>query len=72
MQEQIFASSKVNWEIVRPGMLTNGSLKSDYNILPEVKKGMKVGKISRKDVAHFLIDEAEKHQYLKSYVALTF
>ncbi|SFM99458.1 Putative NADH-flavin reductase [Chitinophaga sp. YR627] len=72
LMEEIFASSKVKWEIVRPGMLTNGALTGSYKALPELKKGMKVGKISREDVAHFLIEEAEKQQYLGRYVALSY
>ncbi|ACU61233.1 NAD(P)-dependent oxidoreductase [Chitinophaga pinensis] len=72
LMEEIFASSKVNWEIVRPGMLTNNALTTSYKALPELKKGMKVGKISREDVAHFLIEETEKQQYLGKYVALSY
>lgn len=72
LMEEIFASSKVNWEIVRPGMLTNGALTASYKTIPELKKGMMVGKISREDVAHFLIEETEKQQYLGKYIALSY
>jgi putative NADH-flavin reductase len=69
--EELISKSNVNWEIVRPGMLTNGSLTKSYRILSKLEKAMKVGKISRKDVAHFLILEAENPKHLKKYISLT-
>jgi hypothetical protein len=41
-------------------------------VLPELKKGMKIGKISRADLAHYLISEVENRQNIKRYVALTY
>ncbi len=61
----------MKWEIVRPGMLTNGALTKSYKALPKLEKGIKVGKISRSDVAHFLLKEAENPKMLYKYVALT-
>ena len=69
--EEIIAKSSLNWEMVRPGMLTNGPLTQKYKALPELDKGMKVGKISRADVADFLLREAEDPTMLKRYPALT-
>jgi putative NADH-flavin reductase len=69
--EELISKSNINWEIVRPGMLTNGALTRSYQALPKLEKAMKVGKISRTDVAHFLILEAENPKHLKKYISLT-
>lgn len=69
--EKLITKSSLKWEIIRPGMLTNGSTNSSYKVLSELQKGMKVGKISRADVAKFLIDEAENKRFIHQYVALT-
>lgn len=57
--EKIIENSNLTWEIVRPGILTNGK-DSKYEVLTKLFKGMKVGKISRRDVADLLINEVEK------------
>jgi putative NADH-flavin reductase len=70
--EDLFARSNVNWEMVQPGMLSNGVRTKNYKVLPALEKGMKVGKISRADLANYLLSEAENRQNLKRYVALTY
>jgi len=65
-QEKIIQSSNLDWTIVRPGVLTNGSAKGKY------KHGSKIGnwfytvKISRADVASFMLDQIEEKTYLNS------
>ncbi|AZA55627.1 NAD(P)-dependent oxidoreductase [Chryseobacterium sp. G0201] len=71
IMEELITKSTLKWEIIRPGMLTNGSSTTSYKALSSLKKGMKVGKISRADVAKFLVDEAENTRFLYQYVALT-
>jgi putative NADH-flavin reductase len=71
MMEEIVVESNLNWEIVRPGMLTDGPRTHNYKVLPNLYKGIKVGKISRADVADFLLQEAEKPKMMKKYPALT-
>lgn len=71
LMEESISNSSINWEVVRPGMLTNGPLTKTYRALPKLDKRMKVGKISRADVAHFLIEEVENKMFLMQYVALT-
>lgn len=71
MMERIISQSNLNWEIVRPGMLSNGPLTQRYRALPNLYKGIKIGKISRADVADFLVHEAENPTMLKQYPALT-
>jgi putative NADH-flavin reductase len=69
--EQLIAASNLNWEIVRPGMLGDGPATNNYQVLPVLKKGMKVGKINRADVADYLISEAASKKNLRKYVTLT-
>ncbi|MBB5620365.1 putative NADH-flavin reductase [Pedobacter cryoconitis] len=71
LMEEIIANSELNWEIVRPGMLSNGPLSKKYKVLPGLYKGIKIGKISRADVAAFLLEEAKNPTMLKQYPALT-
>ncbi len=69
--EELITKSNLKWEIIRPGMLTNESATSTYKVLSGVQKGMKVGKISRGDVANYLVAEAENQRFIHQYVALT-
>lgn len=71
LMEELIAKSNIKWEIIRPGMLTDGHQTSSYKVLFKLEKGMKVGKISRADVAHFLITEAESPKLHYQYVVLT-
>lgn len=69
--EEIITKSALKWEIIRPGMLTNKEAESAYKVITGLEKGMKVGKISRADVANFLITEAENPTRIFQYVTLT-
>ncbi|MDH4252290.1 MAG: NAD(P)H-binding protein, partial [Nitrospira sp.] len=52
-QEQLIASGYSRWAMVRPGRLTNGAMTGHYRVLDNLEEGMRVGAISRADVAHF-------------------
>lgn len=52
-------------------MLTNGPLTGTYQVLPTLYQGINVGRISRADVAHFLVCEAEKPTLLQRYPVIT-
>lgn len=69
--EEIITNSALKWEIIRPGMLTNHDANSGYKVISGLQRKMKVGKISRTDVADYLIKEAENPTRLYQYVALT-
>jgi putative NADH-flavin reductase len=71
-QERLIASGYPRWEIVRPGRLTNGAMTGHYRVLDKISEGMKVGAISRADVAHFMVAQAEHPTYLSKYPALTY
>jgi putative NADH-flavin reductase len=71
LMEEIIAKSPLQWEMVRPGMLSDGPLTHQYKVLPGLYKGIKVGKVSRADVADFLLKEAQNPQMIHQYPALT-
>lgn len=71
-QERVISAGYPRWEIVRPGRLTNGTLTGHYRVLDYLVEGMKVGAISRADVAHFMVAQAENPTYLGKYPALTY
>ncbi len=71
LMENIFAKSTLNWQMVQPGMLSDGVLTGKYKTMPYLQEGMKVGKISRADVAHYLISEAENQKTPGKRVAIT-
>jgi putative NADH-flavin reductase len=71
-QERIIAGAYPRWEIVRPGRLTNGKMTGRYRVLDHLVEGMRVGAISRSDVACFMVAQAEQPTYLGKYVALTY
>ena len=69
--EQLFAQSGLSWEMVRPGILSDGPLTKTYQVLPKLYRGMKIWKIARADVADFLLREAESPTQLHQCPALT-
>jgi len=71
-QERVVATGYPRWEIVRPGRLTNGAMTGRYRVPDDLVKGMKVGAISRSDVAHFMVAQVENPTCLGKYPALTY
>ena len=71
-QERVISAGYSRWEIVRPGRLTNGAMTGHYRVLDNLEEEMKVGAISRADVAHFMVAQAENPTYLGKYPALTY
>ena len=69
-QESLIRASDVDWTIVRPGFLTNGPLTKSYRALTNLT-GVTAGRISRADVAHFILTELRSNQYLKQAPLLT-
>jgi uncharacterized protein YbjT (DUF2867 family) len=65
-QERIIAGSNVDWVIVRPGALTNGAK------CGRLRHGSRVGsflwtvRVSRADVAEFMLDQLASNQYLRA------
>jgi hypothetical protein len=56
---------------VRPGFLTNGPLTRSYRALTDLA-GVTAGRISRADVAHFILGELLANRYLRQTPLLTY
>jgi len=63
------SQSDLNWTIVRPPRLTNGPAGHSYRVTDGTLPGGGF-LISRADVAHFMIGEAEKPAHLKQIVGV--
>lgn len=72
LQERVIAGGYQRWEMVRPGRLTSGAMTGQYRALDRLVEGMRVGAISRADVAHFMVAQAENPTSLGKYIALTY
>jgi putative NADH-flavin reductase len=70
-QEALIAASHVDWTIVRPGFLTNGPWTGNYKVLTDLTDAT-AGRISRADVAHFMLQEFESNRYLRQTPLLTY
>ncbi len=70
-QEALVRDCQLDWVIVRPGFLTNGPLTQKYRILTELQ-GVRAGKISRADVAHFILSQLDSMTHLRMTPLLTY
>lgn len=63
-QERIIAASGVDWVIVRPGVLTNGEKRGSYRHGPRIGSFLWTVRISRADVADFMLNQLESDAYV--------
>ncbi len=63
-QERLIAESKLEWVIVRPGALTNGEKRGAYHRGREVGSFFGTVRISRADVADFMLNQISDDAYL--------
>jgi putative NADH-flavin reductase len=63
-QERLIAASGVDWVIVRPGVLTNGARRGRLRHGAGVGNFIWTVRISRADVAAFMLDQLESNTYL--------
>lgn len=63
VQERIIRNSDLDWVIVRPGLLTRGPRTGAYRALAD-PADWRMGKISRADVADFLVQQIDDDSYL--------
>ncbi len=70
-QEAIVRQSDLDWEIIRPGFLTNGPRTGNYRVLTNLS-GVKAGNISRADVADFMLSEVAEMRYGRQTPLLTY
>ncbi len=70
-QEALIRASDTDWTIVRPAMLTKGPLTRKYRVITDLT-GVTAGKISRADVAHFILEELAAPRFLGQTPLLTY
>jgi putative NADH-flavin reductase len=71
-QEQIIASSRLDWVIARPGALTNGAQRNVYRAGSDVGNWLMPSRISRADVAAFMLEELTDGKYLRKTPGLAY
>ena len=64
-QEKIISESELDWTIVRPGILTNGAKRGVYRHGENVGSYIIPGRISRADVADFMLNQLSDDTYLR-------
>ena len=65
-QERLIAASKLDWVIVRPGMLTDAEKRNAYRHGRMVGSFIWTVRISRADVADFMLNQVSGDTYLRS------
>jgi putative NADH-flavin reductase len=65
-QERVIAQSRVNWIIVRPGALTNGPHRGKYRRGAGIGSLLWTVRISRADVAEFMLNQLTEDTYLRA------
>jgi putative NADH-flavin reductase len=65
-QERLIAGSHVEWVIVRPGVLTNGNKRGSLRRGDGVGSLFLTARISRADVAEFMLDQLVSNAYLRT------
>jgi putative NADH-flavin reductase len=65
-QERLMAASGVDWVVVRPGALTNGAKRGRYRHGRTVGSLLWTVRISRADVADFMLNQMSDNTYLKA------
>jgi putative NADH-flavin reductase len=71
IQERLIQESDLQWIIVRPTILTNGSLTGRYHVL-DTPREWRNGLISRADVADFVKRQVETFEYAGKTPVLTY
>ena len=69
--EEIIKRSGLEWIIARPGFLTNGPFTGGYRVLTDLA-GVRARKISRADVAHFILEQVQRPTHLYQTPLLTY
>jgi putative NADH-flavin reductase len=71
LQEQYIMNSKLDYTIVRPSALVDGSLSKDYKVGFDGKYKKLTLKISRKDVADFMLSQLHEDKNVKRAVSIS-
>ena len=70
-EEVLIRESDTEWMIVRPGFLTNGPRTGKYRVIEDLK-GITAKKISRLDVADFMLKELKMPRHFKKTLLVTY
>jgi putative NADH-flavin reductase len=70
-QEEVLRQSRAEWIGVRPGFMTHGAATGKYRVLLDLT-GVTAGKISRADVANFLLKQLSSDDYVRKFPLLTY
>ena len=71
-QEQLVRMSGLDWTLIRPAFLTNGAQTGHYRRINQFEKHDRMGKISRADVAHFVVQELQRGEHSRRVVNLSY
>jgi putative NADH-flavin reductase len=71
-QERIIAGSSLDWVIVRPTALTNGPQRKVYRAGADVGHWFVPSRISRADVAAFMLKQVTAGDYLRKAPGLSY
>ena len=69
-QERLVAESRVDWIIVRPAALVDGPRRGAYRHGPRIGSVLRTWRISRADVADFMLNQLTDDAYLRSPVGV--
>ncbi|MEP7144301.1 MAG: SDR family oxidoreductase [Ferruginibacter sp.] len=72
LQETYIRESDLKWTILRPGTLTNGKYTGSYRHNFDYSDAALKVKISRADVADFIMQQLQTDQYIKQTVGLSY
>lgn len=72
VQERYIRESGLDWVIVRPGVLTNGRRRDSYKHGPKVGSYLWTVRISRSDVAAFMLKQLTDEVYLRKAVGVAY
>lgn len=70
-QERVIADSAADWTIVRPGALTNGPRTGQIRHGPAIGGVVRTARVSRADVAGFMLEQLADDQYLRAAPGLS-
>lgn len=71
-QEQVVRASGLDWIIVRPGALTDGPRTGAYRCVTDPTANLSRARISRADVAGFILEHLAGDEYLGQAVSLAY
>ena len=71
-KEAIIQQSSLEWMIVRPPRLTNGPRTGTYRSGPEIQAAMVCPRVSRADLADFMLDQLTSDTYLGKTPAIMY